>query len=198
MQEHEFTWYQTSPAQCQQVAHQLDSPSQVQFCTQAWQSRVQPCQVEPWHESALQGVWKAGLEVLNTRTGSYMHSSIDCVTSIYRQATRNDKHRHSSAHRLHSLWRWPHRECMPETCFVLPWASVACFLEFSELLKWKQNTWYLRFSLAIQQHHWVQVWWSGRITAGFKLLNSAKLFTGAIQGLTNFPKGLVPTASTQP
>lgn len=52
-----------------------------------------------------------------------------------------DKHmptsteKHSYVCRAHSLLRYSRRECMPETCFALPWASVACFLAFSELRK---------------------------------------------------------------
>lgn len=53
---------------CQQVAHQLDSPSRVRSYTRAWQSRGQLCQTGAWHESEPGGVWREELEWWNRRS----------------------------------------------------------------------------------------------------------------------------------
>lgn len=50
-------------AQGQQVTHQLESPFQVRFCTQAWQRSGPPCQPGAWHHSGLGAVWEEELEL---------------------------------------------------------------------------------------------------------------------------------------
>lgn len=64
----------------------------------------------------------------------------------------------SSECHAHSLFRYLHRELVPDTCFTLPSALVECFLAFSELQNEKEkNTWQLHLSWAILQHHLMQV-----------------------------------------